>query len=536
MKEPKYPLLTDGQAMVLRGPQIDAAVAAMEGKSIDLDLSEAKNRAAVIRGIRENISFALGDKVTKLCTGDRASQNADFVRARNARLIMSDNIPSAEELGLSFEEEKIPGPSQAQYPGTKMPYCIWHPDFAKEDTYRKLVALCPALKYQVARACAAAGYDALYKELDILPDVSVAEEARESEMEGSDAIYDSVMAQPCRFAVMNDYFLSVNVSSPECPAFLNGDTVVKWMTNHYPYWKGEISHGPGERTRDPIPCITEDHFIKFYPYVEEELIPLLTVEVQLQFGPLPRDLTTVKKTLLIRMAAYHGSIDRYARLARSPLSMGGIEHSCVVRGIYHQSMFAKFWANQLEKKTDLVTRMTPQQLIDVQKAVSARRIIDGDRQVFAGGWDPEQPQPLLIWWPEKPSTFVLWDLYAEVPSMRETVIVAGIMCDYEDVYLGHDFPPTRSIYLAAKTSPNPMYLEKVLQAFKENGIEFKKHDPDEFSERILITQPPQDKQREYPVRDTQPDTMQFPSPQNMYERQRVDPGLAFIYIWNQRGI
>ncbi|CBF71445.1 hypothetical protein AN6781.2 [Aspergillus nidulans FGSC A4] len=35
----------------------------------------------------------------------------------------------------------------------------------------------PSMRYQVGRACAAAGYFDLYKELDLLPDVSIAEEA-----------------------------------------------------------------------------------------------------------------------------------------------------------------------------------------------------------------------------------------------------------------------------------------------------------------------------------------------------------------------
>lgn len=59
-------------------------------------------------------------------------------------------------------------------------YCIWHPDIASEDTYRKLAAACPNMRYQVGRACAVAGYAQLYRELDLLPDPCIAEEAREA--------------------------------------------------------------------------------------------------------------------------------------------------------------------------------------------------------------------------------------------------------------------------------------------------------------------------------------------------------------------
>jgi hypothetical protein len=44
------------------------------------------------------------------------------------------------------------------------------------------------MRYQVGRACAAAGYFDLYKELDLLPDVSIAEEAPGGNTEGGNQI------------------------------------------------------------------------------------------------------------------------------------------------------------------------------------------------------------------------------------------------------------------------------------------------------------------------------------------------------------
>ena len=43
------------------------------------------------------------------------------------------------------------------------PFCIWNPDIAHENTYRELARRHPAMRYQVGRACAAAGYASLYR-------------------------------------------------------------------------------------------------------------------------------------------------------------------------------------------------------------------------------------------------------------------------------------------------------------------------------------------------------------------------------------
>jgi hypothetical protein len=57
------------------------------------------------------------------------------------------------------------------------------------------------MAYQVGRACAVAGYVDLYEKLDILPEVHIAEEAREA---GNSTIYEDLMSKPVRYAVMND--------------------------------------------------------------------------------------------------------------------------------------------------------------------------------------------------------------------------------------------------------------------------------------------------------------------------------------------
>jgi hypothetical protein len=65
----------------------------------------------------------------------------------------------------------------------------------------------------------------LYHELDLLPDVHIAGEDREC---GNFAIHDAIVTQAVRYSIMNDYTLSLNLSNCR-PAYLTGDTAVRWM-------------------------------------------------------------------------------------------------------------------------------------------------------------------------------------------------------------------------------------------------------------------------------------------------------------------
>jgi hypothetical protein len=120
---------------------------------------------------------------------------------------------------------QIPDLNPSERP-EEVPYCIWHPDVASEDTYRQLVRRYPEMAYQVGRACAVAGYTELFLELDILPEISIAEEARAVEG-NSDTIFRHIMTKPARYRIMNDYTRTVSTTMPTQPAFLNGDTAVR---------------------------------------------------------------------------------------------------------------------------------------------------------------------------------------------------------------------------------------------------------------------------------------------------------------------
>lgn len=109
-----------------------------------------------------------------------------------------------------------------------IPNCIWYPEVATQDTYRQLVRKYPKMRYHVGRACAVAGYTELYRELGLLPDVFIAEEAREC---SNDNIFEDIMGAPARYAVMDDYTRTVNLVNPKLGAFLNGDTAPSsWLS------------------------------------------------------------------------------------------------------------------------------------------------------------------------------------------------------------------------------------------------------------------------------------------------------------------
>ena len=84
--------------------------------------------------------------------------------------------------------------------------------------------------------CAAAGFTDLYKELDLLPEVSIAEEAcnaaecaectegdEVAEVAEDAEIYQIIMSAPQRWAVMDDFTRAVNTECPQAPAFITGN-------------------------------------------------------------------------------------------------------------------------------------------------------------------------------------------------------------------------------------------------------------------------------------------------------------------------
>lgn len=82
---------------------------------------------------------------------------ADIVRARSTLLIMRNVIPG----GLEYPEVRY--------------YCTWHPHLASE-TNHDLAPCYPEMRYHVG-CMRAASYVSGHKDLGLLPNVSIAEEA-----------------------------------------------------------------------------------------------------------------------------------------------------------------------------------------------------------------------------------------------------------------------------------------------------------------------------------------------------------------------
>ncbi|KAM3536791.1 hypothetical protein ARSEF1564_010287 [Beauveria bassiana] len=288
---------------------------ALRGVSVPVALGRRATRLCAIRGIRHHPAFARSPEAQAL----RAWP--EFARALNARAIMSDCIPDMTG------------------DGDDVPYCIWHPTTAAEDTYRELARRYPRMAYQVARACAVAGYAALYRELretgSVLPDVAVAEEARAC---GSGEVYEVVMG-----------------------IGLNGDTAVRPMlevkqalTTPSGYEERLFSDGSDDDDiddmfdmfahpgfEDATFDITEDLCIDELASPEPTFGPADLAMAAYLAKPLPADLPAGNKNVLILAAAYSGNMDRYARLRRPRMVDG--EAACVARGIYHNPFFATWW-------------------------------------------------------------------------------------------------------------------------------------------------------------------------------------------------
>jgi hypothetical protein len=380
----------------------------------------------VVAGIRRNAGF--GHELRGL--------TPRFTRALNAQAIMYNrDIPD-----INDPEE--------------FPYCIWYPSTPDRDTCRKLITRYPWTKYQVGRVCAVANYEDLYKELDILPEVGIAEEARES---GSQAIYSAIVKQPVKYAVFNDYSNSLVLENPPI-SLMNGDTCVTALLESKQSFK-----------RPNAKAILESDLNGFegrlYDICEDMAVDVKRVKprsfdqsvvVPLLYSPLPADLPTVDKDLLILSAAYHGNIDRYMRLRRPQKIEGELE--CLIRGIYHDPLFAKFWSLQPAVEINNFR---------MQRAINARFIMSNDLSRITPT-TPVDELPYCIWFPQ-PAYWTVYEQSARLrPEMKLQAARACIVANYQPSFETIDPPHDIALVKEAQESPNPFFL-KYLQAKGAQG-------------------------------------------------------------------
>lgn len=116
---------------------------------IKADKVDPMELACIVHGVHFNLDFAYW------CY-KHMFENDNVQVAVSAKLIMNDD--------LRFVHPDV--------------YCIWYPDLAKEETYSKLLEFEPEFKYHIGIACSLAGYTALFKQLDILPDINMLSNAK----------------------------------------------------------------------------------------------------------------------------------------------------------------------------------------------------------------------------------------------------------------------------------------------------------------------------------------------------------------------
>jgi hypothetical protein len=325
------------------------------------------------------------------------------------------------------------------------PYCIWYPEVPTEETCRKLVDQHPQLRYLVGRACAVAGYTKLYQELNLLPEIHIAEEASDNEIM---EIYNGIMESNMKYSTMDDYS---RISFPDNPrlAYLNGDTAVRSSL--------EIKQKPHQPSKsgylglDELPFnITEDMNVGFEQMDTPEILDDV---VRLLHSPLPPDLPTVNKDLLILMAAYYGDIDRYVRLRRP--KMIPHELSCVIRGIYHQPMFANWWYTVEETRKP-----------SIRMACHARFIMCNDLSHIS---DNMENPPTTLWYPDVASESIYRELARRVPRMKVDIARACIVANYAGLWTSLDPEPTEPLLAEAEASPNPWFLQELKKKISKLG-------------------------------------------------------------------
>jgi hypothetical protein len=333
----------------------------------------------------------------------------------------------------------------------EMPYCIWYPGLATEDTYRELARRYPTVRYQVGRACAVGGYSSLFLELDLLPDATIAEEAREAGNAGSVSIFEHIMSRPARYAVMNDYDRTVDLDNPRAGVSLNGDTAVR----------PSVDQGPED---------SENHLIwpKYFDITEEwpngkerpsdpsraHPTTLPREFTYLLYSPLPLDLPTTLKDALIVMAAYEGNVDRYHRLKRP--TMVHNEAEAIIRGIYHSTSFANYWSMHGGRcyagwydTNAIMARFT---------MVNDLSFLDEDAD------DKGYPSqfPHMIWHLLLPCEETLREIIRRRPNnayLKESVAIACIAANYHVTYAALNAPPTMRLWQQALKSPNPFFVD-----------------------------------------------------------------------------
>ncbi|KAF1989308.1 hypothetical protein K402DRAFT_390892 [Aulographum hederae CBS 113979] len=251
-------------------------------------------------------------------------------------------------------------------------------------------------------------------------------------------------------AIMNDYSRTVDEAQAK-EACLDGNTCVRSLLDVRRSIKGASFSRPHyfDIAEDRLvgECEKDDPSLR-----PPEVLPLL-------YNPLPIDLPTVHKDLLILAAAYYGDVDRYSRLQRPSTVLVRNEAACLARGIYHNTMFAKWCSLQdWARKRGFA----------VASAIEARFIMNNDlsRVPTSGNF----PKPYCIWHPTCAASKTYEELARLRPDMKHQAARACVVANYFDSFDKIDATPDSALWAEAKSSLSPFYRKRIEQKASEQGI------------------------------------------------------------------
>ncbi|KAB5522167.1 hypothetical protein GE09DRAFT_1155331 [Coniochaeta sp. 2T2.1] len=201
--------------------------------------------------------------------------------------------------------------------------------------------------------------------------------------------------------------------------------------------------------------ITEDWWIDDHATEVPEPDPTRDLSKFL-YTSLPADLPAGNKDVLILMAAYYGDIDRYSRLRR-PMIIAK-EVNCLMRGIYHNTLFARWWADQFSDPASTDASRIPFRFNSfLKRAITARYIMNNDLSRVTAT-TPAYELPYCIWYPGHPARETVAALVKRRPEMRQqaarTCIVAGFTNQFDEI----DPEPDAPLMAEAKSSGDPHFL------------------------------------------------------------------------------
>lgn len=207
--------------------------------------------------------------------------------------------------------------------------------------------------------------------------------------------------------------------------------------------------------------------------------PNTTEMITLLWNPLPYDLPKGNKDILILMAAYNKDIDLYSRLRRPGVSPAA-ESNCIIRGIYHHPLFARWWAQK-----DISENKS------YQKAITARFIMSNDVSRIT----PQTSSldlPRLIWYPALAHSRTYEELARRRPDMHSAISRACIAANGMNLWhkLKMDLSD-RDIWDAAIASHNPTFLEDLRRRAEASSTKVPRllEGPDRAFTRPGLTEP-----------------------------------------------